>query len=240
MNRGSSPQPSVRLLSHSGSEFVAAFAAKLCYSATGIGELENSVKQSEQSSLLKMIAEVGHYSVFEHLSFTFGIEGISRACSHQLVRHRLASYSQKSQRYAKHTGFEFIKPPSIAANFEAEKIFSESIEQLADLYDGLIRLGIPAEDARYVLPNAFETKIIVTMNARELLHFFNLRCCERAQWEIRRVAYEMFDLAYPIAPSVFSAAGPPCVTGVCKEGKLTCGRAGEVRERFVRLKEVER
>jgi len=150
------------------------------------------------------------------------------------VRHRLASYSQQSQRYVtfKGDGFPLVVPDAIAADPALQATFDRAMAACAVAYRELVDAGVPAEDARFVLPNAAETKIIVTMNGRELLHFFELRCCERAQWEIRAMAVEMLKLVKPLAPVVFAAAGPGCVAGACPEGAMTCGRAKEVREKF--------
>lgn len=212
-------------------------AAKLCYSDSNISQLEESVTGVSYEKFLTKILKMGHLSVLEHVSFTFGIEGISRATSHQLVRHRLASYSQQSQRYVKFKDkLEFVIPSSIQKNEGVQKIFSDTIESIYKLYKDMLEAGIPAEDARYILPNAAETKIIVTMNARELLHFFGLRTCERAQWEIRDMAKRMLALAKKEAPFIFKKAGPGCVsTGKCTEGELTCGRPDEIREEFRNL-----
>ena len=144
--------------------------------------------------------------------------------THQLVRHRLASFNQQSQRYVKFKdGLNTIKPASIAENEEASALFDEAVDAAVEAYQKLLDAGVPAEDARYLLPNAAETKIVVTMNVRELLHFFELRCCNRAQWEIRELAHKMLELVRPTAPYVFMDAGPSCVRGVCSEGKMTCG-----------------
>ena len=227
----------VELLVHTGGEKNAALAAKLCYSDASIDDLLQKVTDTEQDNFLSALKKMGHLSVFEHLSFTFGIEGVSRTLTHQLVRHRIASYSQKSQRYVKHKGgFEFIIPPSVRDKEEATELFESLMQKIADVYDRLSEFGIEAEDARYVLPNACETKIIVTMNARELLHFFRLRCCERAQWEIRDMAFEMLKKVFPVAPTVFSEAGPSCVSGACSEGKMSCCKVQEVRAKFRALK----
>src|SRR3972149_5574362 len=182
-----------------------------------------------------------HLSPVEHVTFTFGIEGISRACSHQIVRHRLASYSQQSQRYVgqqskKSGGFNFIVPPSIE-KIGGKQWFIEKMETIQKWYDELVEMlgnkGESAfEDARFLLPNAAETKIVITMNARELLHFFRVRCCNRAQWEIRDMATEMLRIVRGIAPSVFGNSGPSCLRGPCGEGPLTCGKMEDVREKF--------
>ncbi len=225
----------VTLLQHTPEpEKTVALAARLCYSAATIGDLQEKLSSSDVASFLEKIMSLGHQSVLEHASFTFGIEGISRACSHQLVRHRLASYSQQSQRYVtfKGDGFPLVVPDAIAADPALQAIFDRAMAACADAYRELVDAGVPAEDARFVLPNAAETKIIVTMNGRELLHFFELRCCERAQWEIRAMALEMLRLAKGVAPVIFRDAGPGCLTGPCPEGTLTCGKTAEVRAFF--------
>jgi thymidylate synthase (FAD) len=168
----------------------------------------------------------------EHASFTFGIEGISRVTTHQLVRHRIASYSQKSQRYVEETGFQCVMPPSIEDEPEAMDVFRETVDRCRYAYLKLREMGISKEDARYLLPSGGETKIVVTMNARELLHFFSLRCCYRAQWEIRAMAVEMLRLCRKTAPLIFHNAGPACLRGPCPEGASSCGRLQEVREEF--------
>jgi len=175
---------------------------------------------------------MGHLSVLEHASFTFGVDGISRVTSHQLVRHRLASYSQQSQRYVKFSAPEYVVPETIATDEERRGRFVSAMEGLFRLYSDLVKAGVPAEDARFLLPNAACTRIIITMNARELLHFFRLRCCERAQWEIREMATEMLVLAREKAPFIFRDSGPACVTGPCSEGEMTCGRPAEIRAKF--------
>ena len=174
--------------------------------------------------MLKTIMDSGHYSTLEHASYTFAIEGVSRALTHQLVRHRLASYNQQSQRYVKFkNGVEVVKPHTVCESPEAEAIFDEAVSAATEAYQKLLAAGIPAEDARYLLPNAAESKIVVTMNIRELLHFFEHRCCNRAQWEIRELAHAMLELVRPTAPYIFADAGAPCVHGTCPEGKMTCG-----------------
>jgi thymidylate synthase (FAD) len=214
-------------------ERVVAAAARLCYSSLGLEELlgEEGARGSE---LIERILQRGHYSVLEHATFSFGIEGISRATSHQLVRHRIASYSQQSQRYVREKGRPaFVTPPSVEADSELSCRYVEEMQRARELYDAMVAAGIPLEDARYVLPNAVETKLIVSMNARELLHFFRLRTCNRAQWEMRRMAKEMLDLVKSLAPTVFAVAGPACLQGACPEGEMTCGKAEEVRREFM-------
>src|SRR6266571_7682880 len=202
-------------------ERTVALAARLCYSPADIDELKEKFSTADIRNFLEKIMSLGHQSVLEHASFTFGIEGISRVTSHQLVRHRIASFSQQSQRYVSHKDqFASIMPACIAENPEARQIFTLMSESVHKAYAQLIEMGIPAEDARYILPNATETKIIMTMNARELLHFFALRCCLRAQWEIREMSIEMLRLVKRIAPVVFREAGPGCVGGPCPEGQF--------------------
>lgn len=202
-----------------------AMSARLCYSPIGAAELEEKISDEQAAKLVKQLAAMGHASTFEHVSFTFAIEGVSRVLTHQLVRHRLASYSQQSQRYVKEHNFETIMPPSIKANPEMEAKFTALCQNIQDLYNEMTEAGILAEDARYILPNAAETKIVVTMNARSLLHFFELRCCNRAQWEIRMLANKMLAAVQQVAPVIFMNAGPTCETRrECHEGKMSCGK----------------
>lgn len=215
----------VELLYHTPDpERAIATAARLCYAPVGAKELMETMPPERVSSVLTTIMKSGHFSTLEHASYTFAIDGVSRALTHQLVRHRLASFNQQSQRYVKFgADLEVVKPATIAESDEANAVFDGIIEATKAAYAELMELGIPAEDARYVLPNAAETKIVVTMNVRELLHFFELRCCNRAQWEIRDLAWKMLELARPTAPYIFADAGAPCVHGICPEGKMTCG-----------------
>ena len=264
----------VKIIAHTPEpDKVVAQAGKLCYSAVGVDEITQKLTEEEIARYVNMLASIGHESPLEHVSFTFAIEGISRACTHQIVRHRIASYSQQSQRYVKLEQFEYIIPPAIEKNPEAKKIFIEAMERDQKAYDELVDLLLEdilidkyaadygscireilkenpdvapnrskvldlyaekffenyrkaekqaIEDARYVFPNACETKIVVTMNARSLLHFFNVRCCNRAQWEIREMATEMLKECKKIAPALFKKAGPDCVYGKCGEGKMSC------------------
>ncbi|MEE0518843.1 FAD-dependent thymidylate synthase [Slackia sp.] len=215
----------VELLYHTPDpERAIATAARLCYAPVGASELMETMPPERIQSVLSTIMKSGHFSTLEHVSYTFAIDGVSRAMTHQLVRHRLASFNQQSQRYVKFKdGLNTIKPASIAENEEASALFDEAVDAAVEAYQKLLDAGVPAEDARYLLPNAAETKIVVTMNVRELLHFFELRCCNRAQWEIRELAHKMLELVRPTAPYVFMDAGPSCVRGVCSEGKMTCG-----------------
>lgn len=227
----------VTLIEHTPNpEHTVALAARLCYSPASIGELREKLADSDIEAFLDKVMSLGHHSVLEHASFTFGIEGISRVTTHQLVRHRIASFSQQSQRYVSHKEeFTSIMPDTIAENTEARQIFAFMSETVHKAYAQLIDMGIPAEDARYILPNATETKIIMTMNARELLHFFTLRCCQRAQWEIRDMSIEMLRLAQKIAPIIFREAGPGCVNAPCPEGQFCCGQMDEVRKFYKNL-----
>jgi len=171
--------------------------------------------------------------LFQHLSFTFAVEGISRACSHQIVRHRLASFSQKSQRYVevRRLGEHVVVPKTVEER--AAKTFGEFIEALGRFYDRMMESGVPKEDARFILPNATETSLLVTMDGRALLHFFGLRCCNRAQWEIRAVADGMLSAVRALEPDLFRGAGPYCFQlGRCPEGRFTCGRMKEVAEKY--------
>ena len=215
----------VELLYHTPDpERAIATAARLCYAPVGAKELMETMPPERVSSVLTTIMKSGHFSTLEHASYTFAIDGVSRALTHQLVRPRLASFNQQSQRYVRFgADLEVVKPATIAESDEANAVFDGIIEATKAAYAELMELGIPAEDARYVLPNAAETKIVVTMNVRELLHFFELRCCNRAQWEIREMAHRMLELVRPTAPFVFADAGAGCVRGACPEGKMACG-----------------
>ena len=216
----------VKLIGHTPEpERTVAMAARLCYSAIGAEQLAETMTEQQIAKLLAKIIDMGHLSTFEHVSFTFAIEGVSRVLTHQLVRHRIASYSQQSQRYVAEHDFEYIIPPAVAANPVAKAKFEQLMTMIRQTYSELVDMGVPQEDARYVLANAAETKIVVTMNARSLLNFFELRCCTRAQWEIRALANAMLSQVQQVAPLLFAKAGPTCVSqGICSEGDFTCGR----------------
>lgn len=241
----------VELLYHTESpEEKVATAAKLCYSSAGITQLKQGVASQDQTGFIRKLMEMGHHSPVEHVSFTFGVEGVSRSLLAQITRHRLASFSVKSQRYVKESGgeggvFNYIIPPRIA-NLGPEYVqkFKRQMEKIQSWYDEWLDVLSPGgdstgesvrEDARFVLPNATETKFVVTMNARELHHFFNVRCCNRAQWEIRALATEMLRLVKGVAPVLFELAGPRCLQGPCPEGEASCGKAQEVRKKFKNL-----
>ena len=215
----------VELLYHTPDpERAIATAARLCYAPVGASELMETMSEERVHSVLSTIMSSGHFSTLEHASFTFAIDGVSRALTHQLVRHRIASYNQQSQRYVKFKqGVAVVTPNTVSESAEAAEVYQKAIDAATDAYVKLLELGIPAEDARYLLPNAAESKIVVTMNARALYHFFSERCCNRAQWEIRELAWQMLALVRPLAPFVFADAGPGCVRGHCPEGKMTCG-----------------
>ncbi|AHF05878.1 FAD-dependent thymidylate synthase [Desulfitobacterium metallireducens] len=212
-------------------EKVVAAAARLCYSADPVPELMEKLTDEKIAGFVRKLNSMGHLSPFEHVSFQFSIDGVSRALSHQLVRHRIASYSQRSQRYVKEAGFEFVTPPSIRRNPEALVRFEKVMQTLQEEYQELLKVA-PAEDARYVLPNACTTSLMATFNARSLLNFFEHRTCMRAQWEIRQMAEKMLQLVQEVAPNLFAEAGPTCVTqGVCHEGAMSCGRIKTLKNR---------
>lgn len=254
----------VTLLSYTASpDRLVAAAAKLCYANSDVGSLYDNLTDEKADAFVEMLSDLGHESPIEHASFTFGIEGVSRSLLAQLTRHRIASFSVQSQRYVRLENFSYITPPAFLQDARAKEIFERAMERDAEDYRELTAIlskqyeqeyaaeGLDEknaknraekraiEDARFVLPNACETKLIVTMNARELKHFFSLRCCTRAQWEIRALANEMLRSAYEAAPKLFKNSGPPCLTGRCPEGKMSCGRADEMKEFYNKLKAGE-
>ena len=186
-------------------------AAALCYNG----------KNPKKS--LAVALEGGHESVIEHAVFTFKIEGVSRVTLAQLTRHRLASFSVSSQRYIKIIDADFVTPQTIIDHAWQDNYKDEIMRDLT-LYTLMVNDGVPYEDARYVLPQAFTCNVMMTMNARELRHFFSLRCCSRAQWEIRHMARQMLALCQDVAPKLFADAGPGCVRGHCPEGAKGCGK----------------
>lgn len=249
--------PKVTLLCHTPEpEKVVAAAAKLCYSSQTVEGLMDGLTPEKTEKFLNMLVSMGHESPIEHASFTFAIEGVSRSFLAQMTRHRIASYSVQSQRYVRLSPFEYVTPHAIeddeqalAAYESAMQAAAQSYEKISDILKAkytaeLIAQGLEEkaakskaekraiEDARFVLPNACETKMVVTMNARSLYNFFAHRCCSRAQWEIREVADQMLMLVKEVAPILFAHAGPPCVKGPCPEGKMSCGRAEEMRRRY--------
>lgn len=230
-----------------GPESIVAAAGKLCYSKVGVEEIADKMTEEDIVKFLNLLTNLGHYSPFEHANFTFGIEGISRACSHQIVRHRTGKYSQQSQRYVDlESTFKVIVPPEIMDCPEAYELYRQSVindfdnyKNIADalelkyINDGMDKRSAnkkAIEDARFALPNACETKLVMTIDARNLINFFEKRCCMRAQWEVRDVANQMLDLVLEVAPHMFSKAGAKCVFGACPEGKMSCGERQLPRE----------
>lgn len=234
----------VELIRHTADPDAAvALAARLCYAAADLETLAGRVAAQDQAAFVRGVMDSGHLSTVEHASFTFAVEGVSRSLLAQITRHRIASFSVQSQRYVSmEKGFDYVMPPAIEGLGEqAQARYREQMEQMHSWYVQWRRdLGGAGEsaneDARFVLPNACATRLLVTMNARELLHFFALRCCMRAQWEIRALAWEMLCQARRVAPTLFEAAGPGCLRGGCPESARSCGRAQEVRDRRDRLK----
>lgn len=205
-------------------EKIVAAAARCCYSNDDPDKLLDNMTDEKAAKFLQKLNDLGHQSPIEHVSFTFAISGVSRALLAQITRHRLASFSVRSQRYCGFNSSDFIKPPSIAGS-NVENTFDSAMDQCKRNYDSLIDDNIAKEDARMVLPNAAATSMVVTMNARELLHFFSLRCCTRAQWEIRNLANDMVKLVKKIAPNLFAKAGAACKQlGYCPEGNFSCGK----------------
>lgn len=247
----------VKLLTHTKDpEKIVAAAAKLCYSKSDISTLMDGLTDEKVANFLERLSNLGHASPLEHASFTFGIEGVSRSFLAQISRHRIASFSVQSQRYVDMDNADHVVPKEIYdAGYSAIRLYEESVKNSFNNYNELkeeltkkyIAEGMkesPAkkkaqEDARYLLPEACCTRMIVTMNARELNHFFNLRCCNRASREIREVAEEMLKLVYPVAPHLFKSAGPSCVCGACPEGNMSCGKAKEMREKYNIIKNGE-
>ncbi len=250
----------VKLLTYTPEpEKAVACAAKLCYASSDIDTLYDGLTEEKVSSFLDHLSSIGHQSPIEHVSFTFGIEGVSRSLLAQITRHRIASFSVQSQRYVKENHFEFVLPPEIESVPEAKEEFLKAMEEDQHHYESLTAIlfarhkkklleqgeeekaasrkaeKMAIEDARFVLPNACATKMICTMNARSLTNFFSLRCCNRAQWEIRELATQMLREVKRVAPHLFQNAGPGCLRGACPEGSMSCGKAAEVREKFQAL-----
>ncbi len=243
-------------------EKTVASAAKLCYSPATIEQVQEGLTEEKTAAFVDMLAQIGHESPIEHANFTFGVEGVSRSLLAQLTRHRIASYSVQSQRYVAEKQFEYVVPPEIAADPETKAEYIRAMEEAQAHYDRLTaklkarhmaafsaqgmdeKAAARAaekkaiEDARFVLPNACTTKLIVTMNARSLQNFFRHRCCNRAQWEIRALAEAMLHLCREVAPHLFANSGPSCVAGACPEGKMSCGQAAQMRKRY-RAPEME-
>ncbi|MDR2908584.1 MAG: FAD-dependent thymidylate synthase [Oscillospiraceae bacterium] len=239
----------VTLITHTPEpDRLVAAAARLCYSRSAADKLLQELTPEKTGDFLRMLKTVGHESPFEHASFTFAIEGVSRTLLAQITRHRIASFSVRSQRYVSERDFGFVTPRAIEDNPEAQKAFEKAMESAGEAYSAIADIlsksyeteGMEksaarkkaGEDARFVLPGSCETQMLVTMNARSLTGFFKQRCCARAQWEIRAVADEMLRLCRSAAPLIFEGAGPACLKGPCPEGKMTCGKIEEVRGRY--------
>ena len=242
-------------------ERTVAAAAKLCYSPVGIEAVREGLDEASTARFVDMLAEIGHESPIEHASFTFGIEGVSRSLLAQITRHRIASFSVQSQRYVRKDDFDFITPPAIAGDAETDALYREAMAACGRFYEALAdRLKrqhterlvaggmeekeaarkaekMAIEDARYVLPNACDTRMVMTINARSLFNFFSHRCCNRAQWEIRALADAMLRLVLEVAPHLFKSAGPPCLRGGCPEGKMSCGEMDAVRAKYRAMRE---
>lgn len=254
----------VKLIAHTPNpEKVVAAAAKLCYSNAQIDTLLDGLTEEKSKEFVEMLASLGHESPTEHASFTFAIEGVSRSLLAQITRHRIASYSVQSQRYVNLKEPDFVTPPEIMDDPESLAQFNDSMAMAAENYQKVTQLLKEAhkekfmaqgmdektanrtaekkalEDARFILPNACTTKMIVTMNTRSLNNFFRHRCCTRAQWEIRELADEMLKLVCEVAPALFVRSGPPCVSGPCPEGKMSCGRMLEMRDKYAQLKNAK-
>ena len=248
----------VRLIAHTPNpEQVVAAAAKLCYSDCSIQDLMDGLDEESSRKFLQKLASMGHESPTEHANFTFAIEGVSRSLLAQITRHRIASFSVQSQRYVRLDSFEYVTPPELEGADEAMSAFVEAMDAQAKEYCRVAALlkekhiqalmqqemdekeaarkaeKMAIEDARFILPNACTTKMIVTMNARSLNNFFRHRCCNRAQWEIRALAEEMLRQVHQVAPTLFEYSGPPCVKGPCPEGKMSCGKAAEMKRRYL-------
>lgn len=251
----------VRLISYTPEpEKLIAAAAKNCYSSFDIDSIFDGLTDEKINTFLNMLSEIGHESPIEHVNFSFSVEGVSRSLLAQITRHRIASFSVQSQRYVKENSFEYVIPPHINEIKEAREKFVKAMNNDQKTYEELTKIlfdkhfkeliqnGLEEkkaknqaekkaiEDARYILPNACTTRIVLTMNARSLKNFFKLRCCNRAQWEIRELARQMYELVYSVAPILFSRSGPSCVDGMCTEGNMTCSKAQEVREYYLNLR----
>ncbi len=239
----------VILISHTPNpEKIVASAAKMCYSNSGAENILDKLDEEKTTKFLEHLTALGHESPLEHITFTFAVEGVSRSLLAQLTRHRMASYSVKSQRYVEEADFEFVTPPEIAENADAKALYEETMAKIGEAYEKLTEVLYQKhvltmdeksakkkaiEDARFVLPNACETKLIMTFNARSLLNFFQHRCCNRAQWEIQALADAILWKVREVAPTIFAKAGPKCVSGACPEGAMSCGKRKQMQERYL-------
>ena len=201
-------------------------ACRTCYSALTPDEIYDEAPDEEKMlNLISKVISSGHYSTIEHVQLSFAISNVSRACTHQLVRHRHMSFSQKSQRYVKEKGeFDFIIPNAIASNPELNELFEEHMREVAKLYQTFVEKGIKAEDARAILPNATSSSLVASLNLRELIHLANLRLCTRAQLEVRMLVKMMCDEVLKQEPWLKAHLVPKCERlGYCDEDK-SCGR----------------
>lgn len=231
----------VTLLAHTPNpERLVATAARLCYSADDVETIMTEMCDSDAEKQIKLLQSIGHESPIEHINFTFAIEGVSRSLLAQITRHRLASFSVRSQRYVSMSDSDYVTPGAIESDALIESLYNAIMKTSNEIYNQIsdllqlkyIKNGMDEksaekkaiEDARFVLPNAACTSMIVTMNARELLHFFRLRTCSRSQWEIREVADKMLAECYRVAPTIFKDAGCGCCSGACPEGRMCCGK----------------
>ena len=222
----------VELVRHTADgEALMALAAKLCYAGGDLASLQERIQKNDQRAYIRKLLQMGHESVMEHISFTFLVEGVSRSLLAQITRHRIASFSVQSQRYVGYEkGFGYIVPPAVEAlGKQAVDEYAAQMDQMLTWYQDWQRKLGTNEDARFVLPNACETRILMTMNVRELKHFFALRMCRRAQWEIRELAETIFGLCYEQTPELFADAGPGCLRGACPEGEKSCRQMHAVR-----------
>ena len=220
-------QMSVKLISKPQNILKTVYTAcRTCYSALLPQEIFESTDDEEKMlNLIERVISSGHYSTIEHIQLSFAISNVSRACTHQLVRHRHMSFSQKSQRYVKEKGeFDYIIPPQIASNPELKEKFEKHMSEVANLYQEFVSEGIKAEDARAILPNATASSLVASLNLRELIHLANLRLCTRAQLEIRTLIKKMCDEVLKEEPWLEAHLVPKCERlGYCDEDK-SCGR----------------
>jgi thymidylate synthase (FAD) len=205
-------EPRVQLIRWTeNADSLAQEAAAICYDA------------APSPQVLQFCIKSGHHSILEHNAFTFKI-WVARIISQQFTRHRIASFSQRSQRYCVEDAFAYYTPPEIAGNPEATLKWESFQTSVQELYDFLVQLGIPAESARMALTNATQTVFLMTMNARELRHFFKLRLCRRAQREIRQLAWQMLAALKQVSPVLFGDIDYPCkMAGFCDQGRMGCG-----------------
>lgn len=226
----------VTLIDHTANpEKMIAIAARMCYSSLTASEMIKGLTEETVDHMISVMEDTGHSSLIEHINFTFIIEGVSRVLSHQLVRHRMTSPHQRSQRYVKKSlADEVITPPSIKETPGALEVFQHAVDVTNEAYQKMLELGVPKDDARFIFPNATGTQLILTLNGRSLVHLLSLRCCNRASWEIRNMAKLMLQECRKVSPKLFNNVGPSCYTnhGLCPEGKMCCGHTKEVCEHF--------